>query len=174
MRLAAAKELAESPLFGDRVHRSAEFLQASRERQDAEANAELRVAQAHAAALRKRARILRAVLAVTLVIALIAAAGLVFANKKRHEAEARSRDALANDLVANGLNKLANLGRDNDDLAMQLILAARTFPSNNAVEYPILSALQTERDLVKIIDAHTWVNDVAYSPDGRRQTAERS
>ena len=101
-------------------------------------------------------------------VALIAVAGLVFANKKRLEADARSRDALANELVANGLNKLANVGRDRDDLAMQLILAARTFPSNNAVEYPILSALQTERDLIKIIDAHAWVNDVAVSPDGRR------
>ena len=168
VRLAAAKELAESPVFGERVRRSAEFLEASREHQDAEAKAELLTAQAHAVALRKRARILRAVLAVTLVVALVAVAGFVFANKKRLEADARSRDALANDLVANGLNKLTNLGRDRDELAMQLILAARTFPSNNAVEYPILSALQTERDLIKIIDAHAWVNDVAVSPDGRR------
>ena len=107
-------------------------------------------------------------LAVALVVALIAVAGLVFANKKRLEADARSRDALANELVADGLNMLANVGRARDDVAMQLILAARTFPSNNAVEYPVLSALQTERDLVKIIDAHAWVNDVADSPDGRR------
>ncbi|HYP94168.1 MAG TPA: TIR domain-containing protein [Mycobacterium sp.] len=168
VRLAAAQELADSPVFRDRVRHSAEFLQASREHQEAEANAELRTAQAHSAALRKRARILRAVLAVALVIALIAVAGLVFANKKRLEADARSRDALANELVADGLNMLANMGRARDDVAMQLILAARTFPSNNAVEYPVLSALQTERDLVKIIDAHAWVNDVAYSPDGRR------
>ncbi len=84
-------------------------------------------------------------LAVTLVIALIAVAGLVFANKKRLEADARSRDALANDLVADGLNMLANVGRERDELAMQLILAARTFPSNSAVEYPVLGALQTER-----------------------------
>ena len=161
VRLAAAQELADSPVFRDRVRHSAEFLQASREHQEAEANAELRTAQAHSAALRKRARILRAVLAVALVIALIAVAGLVFANKKRLEADARSRDALANELVADGLNMLANAGRARDDVAMQLILAARTFPSNNAVEYPILSALQTERDLVKIIDAHAWVNDVA-------------
>src|SRR6478736_486853 len=168
VRLAAAKELAESSVFGERVRRSAEFLEASREHQDAEAKAELLTAQAHAVALRKRARILRAVLAVTLVVALIAVAGLVFANKKRLEADARSRDALANELVADGLNMLANMGRARDDVAMQLILAARTFPSNNAVEYPVLSALQTERDLVKIIDAHAWVNDVAYSPDGRR------
>jgi WD40 repeat protein len=168
VRLAAAQELADSPIFGERVRHSAEFLEASREHQDAEAKAELLTAQAHAAALRKRARILRAVLAVTLVVALVAVAGFVFANKKRLEADARSRDALANELVAEGLNKLANLGRDRDDLAMQLILAARTFPSNNAVEYPVLSALQTERDLVKIIDAHAWVNDLAVSPDGRR------
>jgi WD40 repeat protein len=168
VRLAAAQELADSPVFRDRVRHSAEFLKASREHQDAEAKAELLTAQAHAAALRKRARILRAVLAVTLVVALVAVAGLVFANKKRLEADARSRDALANELVAEGLNRLANLGRERDDLAMQLILAARTFPSDNAVEYPILSALQTERDLVKIIDAHAWVSDVAVSPDGLR------
>ena len=55
VRLAAAKELAESPVFGERVRHSAEFLQASREHQEAEANAELLTAQAHAAALRKRA-----------------------------------------------------------------------------------------------------------------------
>ena len=67
-------------------------------------------------------------LAVTLVVALVAVAGLVFANKKRLEADARSRDALANELVADGLNKLANAGRARDDVAMQLILAARTSP----------------------------------------------
>ena len=49
-------------------------------------------------------------LAVALVVALVAVAGLVFANKKRLEADARSRDALANELVADGLNKLTNAG----------------------------------------------------------------
>src|SRR5262249_23607792 len=140
VRLAAAKELAESPVFGERVRHSSDFLEASREHQEAEANAELLTAQAHAAALRKRARVLTAVLAGTLVVALVAViafAAAVSANqkadKKRLEAEVRSRDALANELVAEGLNRLANLGRDRDDLAMQLILAARTFPSHNPV-----------------------------------------
>jgi WD40 repeat protein len=192
VRLAAAEQLAESPMFRDRMRHAGEFLKASREREDAAAEAEqqrreaeLRSAQerrdeaeAHAAVLRKRTKVQRILLALMLVVALVAVTTSVLAvlarrddNTKRREAEARARDATANELVANGLNKLANLGREPDDLAMQLILAARTFPSNNAVEYPILSALQTERDLLKIIDAHAWVNTVTYSPDGRRIAA---
>ena len=120
----------------------------------------------------RRLRWLSAVLAIVCVAAVILAVVAVknshSAALAREAAEARSRDAAANELVADALNMLSNLGRDRDDLAMQLILAARTFPSNNAVEYPILSALQTERDLLKIIDTHAWVNAVAYSPDGHR------
>ena len=120
----------------------------------------------------RRLRWLSAVLAIVCVAAGVLAVwgwqSSRSAKLAREAAEARSRDAAANELVANGLNKLSNLGRDSDDLAMQLILAARTFPSNNAVEYPILSALQTERDLLKIIDTHAWVHAVAYSPDGHR------
>ena len=120
----------------------------------------------------RRLRWLSAVLAIVCVAAGVLAVwgwqSSRSAKLARAAAEARSRDAAANELVADALNKLSNLGRDSDDLAMQLILAARTFPSNNPVEYPILSALQTERDLVKIIDTRAWVNTVAYSPDGHR------
>jgi WD40 repeat protein len=123
----------------------------------------------------RRLRWLSAVLAMVcvaaVVLAVVAMKNSRSAALAREAAEGRSRDAVANDLVAEGLNKLSNLGRDRDDLAMQLILAARTFPSNNPVEYPILSALQTERDLLKLIDAHAWVKAVAYSPDGHRIAA---
>ena len=170
-RLAEAEALAAKPGFRDRLNASREYLLISRQRENRHADAELQKAHEHARALRRRSQLLMAVLAVTVVAAVVAAVGFVQASHARRDAEARARDATANELVAEAMNQLGNLGRDRDDLAMQLILAARTFPSNNPVEYPIVSALQTERDLLKIIDAHAWVNSVAYSPDGHRIAA---
>ena len=85
-RLAEAETLAAKPGFRDRLNPTRDFLHASREREndriEAEQQrreAELRAArekqetaEAHAAVLRKRSRILRGVLAVTLLIAAVA------------------------------------------------------------------------------------------------------
>ena len=71
-RLRAAEELAESPIFGDRVRHAAGFLKAAREDEDAEAaeekarqEAELRTAkerrreaELYAAALHRRSQVL--------------------------------------------------------------------------------------------------------------------
>src|SRR6476646_379106 len=88
-RLAEAETLAAQPGFRDRLDPTRDFLHASRKREDdrieaekRRQQAELQAAQQHAAALRKRARTLRAVLALTLVVALVALGGLVYAVKK--------------------------------------------------------------------------------------------
>src|SRR5262249_49246791 len=107
VRLAAAEQLAASPTFTARVRHASDFLEASPDHEDAEAHAELREAQtrrdeaeAHAAVLRKRGRTLRAVLALTLVAALVALVGLVYANIKRQEADEERQDALAAQLTS--------------------------------------------------------------------------
>ena len=151
VRLAAAEQLADSPVFGERVRHAAEFSRASRERQEAEANAELRTAQAHAAALRKRARVLRAVLAVTLVVALVAVAGFVWAFVANRKANARSREALAERLTSQAQAMLVG-GQPGSELeAITKLLAAQNISTRPDVG-ALLTALSTKPRLQKIID----------------------
>ena len=151
VRLAAAEQLADSPVFGERVRHAAEFLRASRERQEAEANAELRTAQAHAAALRKRARVLRAVLVVTLVVALVAVAGFVWAFVANRKANARSREALAERLTSQAQAMLVG-GQPGSELeAITKLLAAQNISTRPDVG-ALLTALSTKPRLQKIID----------------------
>ena len=59
--------------------------------------------------LRKRSRILRIVLAVTLVIAAAAVYGFVTATNARHQADARAREAIALKLTSQGESMLAGV-----------------------------------------------------------------
>src|SRR6476659_3710882 len=78
-RLAEAQTLATKPGFRDRLDPTRHYLHASRSREDdrieaekQHQQAELQAAKEHAAALRKRSRILISVLAVTAIIAVVA------------------------------------------------------------------------------------------------------
>ncbi|MDT5095540.1 MAG: hypothetical protein QOH60_4903 [Mycobacterium sp.] len=178
VRLAAAEELAASPMFRARVAPASEFLRASRERQDAEAEterqrqeAELRAAQEHAAALLKRTRLLRAVLALVIVVALAAIVGFGWAFKARRDADARFRDATALRLYGDSQLMLAGLraGVSDDVAGMQMLLAALEIPSghqNN--QYSLVTALRQQKDLLKVIDTSAMVFTTALSPDGTR------
>ena len=90
-RLAEAETLAAKPGFRDRLDPTRDYLHASRQREndriEAEKQrqqAELQAAKEHAAALRKRSRILVAVLAVTAIIAVVAVVLGVQANHARN------------------------------------------------------------------------------------------
>ena len=64
-------------------------------------------------------------------------------------------------------------GGNDDVLGMQMLLAAHTIPSKHqGAEYPLLTALHQERDLLKVIDVPALVTSVAFSPDGRRIASE--
>ena len=96
-RLAEAETLSAKPRFRDRLDPTRDFLHASRRREDDRLEAEKQRQQAElqaakttrGAALRKRSRILIAVLAVTAVIAVVAVVLGVQANHARKQADAR-------------------------------------------------------------------------------------
>ncbi|WP_433623975.1 TIR domain-containing protein [Nocardia sp. CA-120079] len=189
VRLAAAEKLADSPVFGDRVRHAAEFLRASREREDAEADAERQrreaelqnakqrrdEAQAHAAVLHKRTQVLRAVLVLTLVVALVAVTGLVLAvvarndaNAKRQEADERSRAALSERLTSQAQAMLAG-GQPGSELqAIDKLLAAQHISANPNIG-ALLTALSNKAELHKIVDL---ARGGFLSADGQRIATE--
>ena len=173
-RLADAETLAARPGFRDRLDPTRDYLQASRQREndriEAEQQrqqAELQAAQRHAAALRKRSRILRVVLAITLVIAVAAVYGFVTATKARNRADARTREAVASKLTSQGESMLAGVRGGGEVQALQQILASsRIAPTADPGAQ--LTAVMSRRGTVKIIRAPHSVSSVAFSPDGKR------
>ena len=197
-RLTDAESLAAKPGFGARLNPTREFLlasrrsedqrvvderrrheadlQAARERQEAAealAAAEGRAkedAQRHASVLRRRTHVLRAVLALVVIAALVA--GFLFVRASRAEARAdeRLRNAVATTLLANAQLLLSGTypGVADDVLGMQLVLAARSFPSDVKGDQTLLNAVTQERNVVKIIKTSGDPYTVAFSPDGKR------
>ena len=120
----------------------------------------------HAAALRKRSRILITALAVTAVIAVIAAVvGFVQASQAKREADGRLREATSFRLVAEAESMLAS--RPGDDVrAFQQLAAARRLAQTP--DDPYLSVLEEMSNTLKIIETPAVVESVAFSPDGKR------
>lgn len=191
-RLTDAETLAAKPGFRDRLQATREYLSAStrreQERIEVEARhqaAELQAAkdrqeaaealavaetearekaQAHAVVLRRRSRVLRAVLAVTLVIATAAVVGFVMATKATHRADQRTLDALRLRLTSQGQAMLSGVEGGGDVRALQEILAAHRI---NPVHFSSLfTAVVTRIDTTRIIEAGGPIMDVSISPDG--------
>ena len=128
-------------------------------------------AQQHAQVLLKRTRVLRAVLALVVIVAVAAVFGFGWALKARRDAACRFRDATALRLYGDSQLKLAGLspGGSDDVAGMQMLLAAYKMPSTQqGRKYELLTALHQERDLLKVIDVPAVVSSVAFSPDGTR------
>lgn len=149
--------------------RAAELEAAQRSQQ-----AELAQAHEHAAALRKRSRILLALLAVA-VLAVAAAVGAsiwAYGNQRRaeqaqQEAQKNLREATVQKLIgeAQGILNRDELGKDTQ--AFGEILAAHFLdPSKRSALY---TAVTQRASTLKVIDVHgSAVSDVAFSPDGSR------
>ncbi|MER7453581.1 TIR domain-containing protein [Nocardia beijingensis] len=191
-RLATAMQLANSPMFTDRVRHAAEFLEASKKREDAEAEAERQrretelrnaqqrrdEAQAHAAVLHERTKVLRAVLALTLAVALVAVTGFALAvaarndaNTKRREADDRSREALAERLTSQAQAMLAG-GQPGSELqAIAKLLAAQRISANPNIG-ALVTALSKKPELQKIVDPSAGGPGLpTLSADGQRIAA---
>ncbi len=187
-RLAEAETLAGDPAFRERLAPIHNYLNVSREREDRRLEAErqqreakLRAAeqlaaaetaareqaQDHAAVLRKRSRVLRAVLAVTLVVAIAAVAGFGAALWAWHRAQTAARETLAVRLGAEGQTIVAGLNPGGDIRAIQEILAAPHI-STVVDESAPLTALTLRRDTLKIISQQSEATSAAFSRDGRR------
>ena len=197
-RLTDAESLAAKPGFGERLNPTREFLlasrrsedqrvvderrrheadlQAARDRQEAAealAAAEGRAkedAQRHASVLRRRTHVLRAVLALVVIAALVAGFLFVRASRAETKAAERLRNAVATTLLANAQLLLSGTypGVADDVLGMQLVLAARSFPSDVNGDLALLNAVTQERNVVKIIKTSGDPYTVAFSPDGKR------
>src|SRR6185312_173649 len=93
------------------------------------------------------------------------------ADEGARQAADTARQATAASLAADSLQMLAGLSPDSrDDVAvMQKVLVADAIPSPRpGQKFELLTVLNQERDLLKIIDAPAAVTSVAFSSDGTR------
>jgi WD40 repeat protein len=159
-------------------------LQAEKDRRDAAeklAAAETTAkeqAQAHAVVLRKRSRTLRRVLAATaataviaLVGAVVAVVGFIQANSARHQADARTREAVALKLTSQGQSMLTGSQGGGDVRALQQILAAPRIAPTAADTGALFTGVIALRKSLKIIPTDGVVSGVAFSPDGKRMVS---
>ena len=155
-RLADAEALAAKPRFRDRLDLTRDYLQASRTREND-----------RIAALRKRSRILVALLVVIAIVAVAAVALGLQANQERRQADARFREATALQLTTEGESMLAGVTAGGDARALKQILAAQHIAST-ADQGALFTAAVKLRHALKIIETPARMNDVAFSPDGTR------
>ncbi|CQD03613.1 putative regulatory protein [Mycolicibacterium conceptionense] len=119
------------------------------------------------AAARRLKRLLAA-LAIACVVA-VGCAG--WALRERADAQTSSREALIDRLYADSQLMLGELSTQgsHDVKLMQMLLAAQAIPSTlPARKYELLTTLNKERDLVKLIDLPTSTKSVAFNRDGSR------
>ncbi|MFB0833009.1 nSTAND1 domain-containing NTPase [Arthrobacter halodurans] len=180
-RLGSAENLASKPGFRDRLAHAGEFLSASRAREDkriaeerrrkdaelSAAREKQRLAEDHASALRRRSHVLRAVLAATVLIALVAIAGFFQAFQAQRVATDRAREATALQLTAEGQAMLAGATPGGELLGMQQMLAAQALTRTPQGDRAIASAVVTQRDVHKMVDVGAPVGSVVFGPDGR-------
>ncbi|HEX3289306.1 MAG TPA: TIR domain-containing protein [Mycobacterium sp.] len=186
-RLADAEKVVGSSTFTRRMSPVREYIDASRQQEnerlkadEEHRNAELRnaqerqaIAEKHANDLRRRSRILRTVLAMTAVVAVVAAIGLVYATKARGQAQARFRQATSVRLVSESDAMLDSARPGTDTRALQELLAANALSPNTFARAVYSAAVKTFNTL-KLIDTSpgdsggTSSPGIVFSPDGRR------
>ena len=162
-RLADAETLAAKPGFRHRLDPTRDFLHASRKRENDRVEAEqrrrtaeLEAAQQHAAALRKRSRVLIAVLAVTAIVAVMAVILGVQANNARNQSDARFREATSLRIVSEAQSMLAGNRPGGDVRAFEQLLVGQRL-AHAPDEGPLLTALVERVSTLKIAEATTPV-----------------
>ncbi|MGN7253363.1 nSTAND1 domain-containing NTPase [Arthrobacter sp. SAFR-014] len=181
-RLAGAEELAAKPGFRDRLDSVREFLHTSRQRDESRAEAEKQqreaalraarerqdAAETHAMVLRRRSRVLKAVVAAALAIAVVAVAGFLQASIAQRQANERTREATALRLVSEAQSMVTG-GRPGGDVrAIKQILAAHAIAPTAEGANSLVGAVVAEKNLERIMETIDIVDKLAVSPDGRR------
>ena len=194
-RLLDAEALAAKPGFHDRLEPTLGFLQASRQRENERIEterqhreAELQAAkdrqeaaeklaaaetaakeeaQAHALVLRKRSRVLRAVLAATTIVAVIAVVGFVLATYSWRQAQQRTREATAQRIASEGLAILNGVRPGGEARAVEEMLAASSLSPGTTGDVTVTAAMKLSWGS-KVISPPGRTETAAYSPDGRR------
>ncbi len=186
-RLAEATALANRPGFQQRLvgvhdylnashHREAQRREADERRRQAElaaaqertrhAQEQQAAAERHAATLRKRSRILRAVVAVTAVVAVIAVVGFVQANAAGNEARQQFRQATSQRLLTDGQSMLDGSRTGGDVQALQQLVVGQRLAAQPGTAAMFDAAVATA-GLAKLIQIPSEVLCIAVSPDGR-------
>lgn len=194
-RLAEAEALAAKPGFADRLEPTLDYLHASRQREDERIEAERQhreaelqaakdrqeaaeklaaaetaakeEAQGHAVVLRKRSRVLRAVLAATAIVAIIAVVGFGLATYSWRQAQQRTREATAQRIASEGLSILNGDRPGGDTRAVQEMLAASSLSPGTIGDVAVTAAMKLSW-ASKVISPPGRTAAAAYSPDGRR------
>ena len=173
-RIELTHDVLTGPVREHRDRRLAEEREAELEAEKQRQQAELQTARQHAAALRKRSRILAAVLAVTAIIAVVAGFLYVSAQKAQQQAEkaqqqadTRFREATSLRLISEAQPMLAGIRPGGEVRAFQQLLVARQL-AQTPDDGPLLNALVKRINLIKIAQATSEVSSVAFSPDGTR------
>ena len=173
-RLTEAEALSAKPGFSRRLDPTRDFVHASRACENDRIHAEqqrqqteLKAAQQHAAALRKRSRIVLAVLVVTALVAVVAVVLGIKANTSQKQADTRAREATALRLTTQGESMLARLTGGGDLRALQQIIAAQRI-TPTADEGALFTAAIKLVQTIKMIPTTAEAYGVAFSPDGTR------
>ncbi|MGH3562519.1 MAG: hypothetical protein ACRDTN_12150, partial [Mycobacterium sp.] len=137
---------------------------AAKEQAEARANE----AQAHTAVLRKRSQILRAVLGVTVIVALVAVILFFAAHRDKQAAKQNARNAIAQNLVSEAQAILDGVSTvDHDVRAFQELLAANKLATKPDDE-PLLDALVKRSSTDLIVNGNAPVVGVAFAEVGHR------
>jgi WD40 repeat protein len=189
-RLAAAERLSQRPDLAanlddtDREYLGAcrtaenEHLAAEIQQREAELEAAKKLAaaetdrataaQAHAAVLRKRSRVLRAVLVCTVIVALVAVIGFFRAHEQKRFAQRNAQDAVAEKLESEAQAILTGASTDGDDVrAFQELVAAHQL-STNPTDKSLVDALIKRSSTDLILNGFTQVVGVAFAEGGQR------
>jgi WD40 repeat protein len=173
-RLTDAETLAVTTGFHERLWSARDYLEASRQRENALQEAErqrqeieIRTAREHAASLRKRARVLQALVAVAVVVAVLAAVGFVQANRANDRAQTGFRDATALRLSSESSAMLSYYRPGGDVRALQQLIAAYQL-SPEVAAGPLFDAEGDRFTTRKIIPTPKARASVAVSRDSGR------
>ncbi|WP_328402583.1 nSTAND1 domain-containing NTPase [Nocardia sp. NBC_00403] len=163
-RLIAAETLALRPGYRERLAIARDYLAASRGHEDARHADELLEATAHAAALRKRARILIALTTVAVMVAVTAGFYYFRADTAEHNATSLANAAIAARLLQDAQQQFTT-GHDTRRGVLEAI-AAQNFSPETAMTGMLDVQYQTQ-NITKIADVGPTPNGMAISPDGR-------
>ncbi|HZQ32730.1 MAG TPA: TIR domain-containing protein [Mycobacterium sp.] len=162
-RLANAEELVATPGFRERLADTQEYVQASRRKEVEEAREKQQAAE-------KNARVLRSLLALTVVIALAAAAGFVWALKSQRDAVRSAKEATAQRLVPEAQAMLQGSREGSDVQAFQELLAANHLAASGN-SGPIVDALVRRFSTVRIDIDSVPVIGAAFAAQAHRLAA---
>ncbi|MEG8181475.1 hypothetical protein GZH49_23520 [Nocardia terpenica] len=112
------------------------------------------------------ARLRNGAFAVILTLALVAAVGLWQAVQARNLAEARTREAVAQRLLAESQAMIGGARPGGDVRAFKELLMSRAI-SGGSTDYALIDALYKRSALESVVETPTTILQVVYRPDGK-------